>query len=170
MCESVHRDGEAYLVIKLQHLWGEFCRELVVRSAIGGCETRSGRTLPPVPGVRRVRDISNIAPRLSSGPQSHWEDPVFAIRQAKRLQVANHNEIDLGLGSVSTNLANIKCIRNFIVHPNKNTRGEYYRMTRSIGFAELPPHQLLHQFLYGGATVFDDWVANLMTAAWNAVD
>ena len=169
LCESIHRDGRAYLVIKLQHLWGEFCRELVVRSAIGGCETRTGQTLPRVSGIKRVRDITNINPTLSSGPQSHWEDPAFAIKQARRLQVANYNEIGLGLGSVSTNLTNLKCVRNFIVHPNRITRGKYFHMTRSMGFSGCTPDRLLHQYLAGGVTVFDDWISKLNAAAWNAV-
>ena len=164
--EAIHQDGRAYLVIKLQHLWGEICRELIVRSAIGECETRTGRTLPRMPGIKFVRDIPGIT---QSGPGTSWEDPPFAIKQANRLQLVNYNEIGLGLGSVSNHLANLKCVRNFIVHPNKNTQGKYRQMARDIGFAGLPPDDLLNQFLRGGATVFEDWGERLRIAAWNAV-
>lgn len=169
VCEPIHRDGRGFLVIKLQHLWGEFCRELVVRSAIGGCETRTGQTLPRVPGVKYVADIPRVTQKPLSGPGTRWEDPGFAIDQARRLQVTNHNEIGLGLGSVSNSLDNLKCVRNFIVHPNRNTRGRYYHMTRTIGFSGIPPDHLLHQSLPGGVTIFEDWVSSLTIAAWNAV-
>ena len=169
MCNPIHRDGRAYLVIRLQHLWAEFSRELVVRSAIGGYETRTGQILPRVPGVNCVRDIRSITKKPLSGPGAPWENPTFAITQARVLQVANCNEIDLGLGSVSTDLANLKCVRNFIVHPNTRTAGQYIQLARSIGFRKLPPDRLLHQHLPGGVTVFDSWVSAFLTAAWNAV-
>ena len=168
-CKLIHRDGRAYLLVRLQHLWGEFCRELVVRSAVGGHATRTGQTLPRVPGVKCVRDIPNITNNPLSGPRTYWEDPTFAIDQARVLHVANYNEISLGLGSVSTDLANLKCARNVIVHPNANTYGKYIQMTRSIGFTRLSPDQFLHQHLPGGVTVFDTWVSVFLTAAWNAV-
>ena len=60
MCEPVHKDGRAYLVIWLQDLWGQFCRELVLRSAIGGCETRTGLRLKRVPGIKHVHDIPTV--------------------------------------------------------------------------------------------------------------
>ena len=169
LCESIHRDGRAYLVIKLQHLWGEFCRELVVRSAIGGCQTRTGQTLPRVPGRKYVSDVTSIVPELWSGPRAYWEEPAFVIRHARCLQVANHNQISLGIGSVSNSLTNLKCVRNFIVHPNRITRGKYFHMTRSMGFSGFTPDRFLHQYLAGGVTVFDDWISSLTTAAWNAV-
>ena len=168
-CKPIHSDGRAYLLIRLQLLWGEFCRELVVRSALGGHETRTGQSLPRAPGVRYVRDIPNITKNPLSGPKSYWEDPAFTIRQAKLLQVANYNDINLGVGSIATELANLKCVRNFVVHPNAKTAAKYMQMTRAIGFTKLPPDELLHQHLPGGVTVFDSWVDVFLTAAWNAV-
>ena len=169
MCDPVHQNGRAYLVIRLQQLWAAFCRELVVRSAIGGYETRTGQALSRVPDVRYIGDIAKVTKKPVSGPGSSWEEPKFTIRQAKALSLTNRNEIELGIGAVSTNLANLKCVRNFIVHPNDITGNKYLQMTRSIGFVGLAPDELLHQFLPGGVTVFDFWVSDLLCAAWNAV-
>lgn len=169
LCEPVHKNGRAYLVISLQHLWGQFCRELILRSALGRCETRTGRRLARAPSIKRVRDIPLIAKVKLSGPESHWEDPTFALRVAQKLQVGNYNEISLGLGSVSTHLTNLKSVRNYIVHPSDQTGKKYVQMTRSNGFIGLPPDQLLHHLLPGGATVFDTWSSDLVNAAWNAV-
>ncbi len=173
MCEPVHRDGSAFLVVRLQHLWGEFCRELIVRSAIGGCVTQRGIHLPPAPNVKCVRDIPLVTKQFTrqpfSGPGSQWEDPPFATRQAGFLQVANLNQISLGLGSVTTILGHLKSVRNFIVHPNDRTAPKYARTTRVLSLRGLPPIQLLNQRLPGGATIFHAWASDLETAAWNAV-
>ena len=172
ICEPIHRDSLAFLVVRLQHLWGEFCRELVVRSALGGCVTRTGVYLPPAAGVNRVRDIPNIIKQFTkeefSGSRSHWEDPSFAIRHTRRLQVANFNQISLGLGSV-TILDHLKSVRNFIVHPNSNTGPKYLQTTRTLGFRGMPPIQLINQHSLGGATIFEMWVLELESAAWVAV-
>lgn len=68
VCAPVHHDGLLFLMVRLQHLWGEFCRELVVRLAIGGCVTRTGMYVSPVPEVKRVSDLPTIAKRFSKRP------------------------------------------------------------------------------------------------------
>ena len=172
ICEPLHRDASAFVVVRLQHLWGEFCRELVVRSATGGCATRTGLYLPPAPGVNRVRDIPHIIARHTreqfSGSRTHWEDPQFAIRHAQRLQVGNFSQMSLGLGSV-TILDQLKSVRNFIVHPNGNTGPKYLQTTRTLGFRGMPPIQLINQRSIGGATIFEMWVSELEAAAYAAV-
>ena len=172
ICEPLHRDGATFLVVRLQHLWGEFCRELVVRSATGGCTTRTGLYLPPAPGVNHVRDIPNIIRRLTkeqfSGSRSHWEDPSFALRHAQRLQVANLSQMSLGLGSV-TILDQLKSVRNFIVHPNDNTGPKYLQTARALRFRGMPPIQLINQRYLGGATIFEMWASELEAAAYAAV-
>lgn len=173
VCEPLHRDGVAFLMVRLQALWGEFCRELIVRSAIGDCETRTGMHLRPAPGVKHVRDIPAITKQFTKqpfwGPGSQWEDPNFAIRQAGFLNVANRNQIALGLGSVTTSTDHLKRVRNFIVHPNKDTRTKYTQAIRILGFRGSLPIQLINQRLPGGVTIFGSWVSNLEIAAWNAI-
>ncbi len=168
-CEPVHQDGRAYLVARLQHLWGEFCRELVVKSAVGGCETRTGKILPRAPGVKRVSDVSQITKTPLAGARSNWEDPVFTIDQAMRLKVANFNDIDLGLAQVSIVADNIRCVRNYVVHPNSRNNSRYVQTARVLGFSGLSPDQLLSRTVPGGETVFENWLSILILAAWSAV-
>ena len=166
----IHKDGQAYQVIRLQHLWGEFCRELLVRSAVGGSRTRTGQTLPR---ATEMRHIANIRRALSlkefGGPGKNWENPVFAIRQAELLGVVNRANIDLGLGSASEELENIKCVRNYLTHPNDRTNREYGQMVKELGFETLPPGQFLAQRLVGGDTVLEYWLSTLNRAAWTAI-
>ena len=170
VCEPVHQDGRAYLIVRLQQLWGEFCRELIVRSAMGGCLTRNGLILPKVPGVRRVSDINTVIKLKDlAGPGSKWEEPAFAVDQAIRLTVANLHGIDLGLGQASVVADNIKSIRNYIVHPNRSNKVRYAHTTMVLGFRGLPPDELLFQAVPGGETVFENWLSTLTRAAWDAV-
>lgn len=172
VCVPIHQASLLFLVVRLQHLWGEFCRELVVRSAIGDCVTRTGVYVPPAPGVKRIKDIPNIIAQHTreqfSGSRTHWEDPQFAIRHAQRLQVTNFRQLSLGLGSV-TILDQLKNVRNFIVHPNDNTGPKYLQTTRTLGFRGMPPIQLINQRFIGGATIFETWVSELEAAAYAAV-
>ena len=172
VCTPVHQDGFLLLAVRLQHLWGEFCRELVIRSAIGGCVTRTGLQLLPAPEVKRVSDLPTIARRFSNrsftGPGSLWEVPSIAIGRARSLQVANYHQISLGLSAVNV-IDYLKPVRNFIVHPSGSSISGYSQAARSLGFPGLSPIQLLSQRLPGGGTIFDDWVSALEIAAWNAV-
>lgn len=169
MCEPVHRDALVFLAIRVQHLWGEFCRELVVRSALGNCSTRSGQLVPPAPGSVRVRDLPNMSRLPFWGRGTYWEDPQFALRQARRLNVVNYNSIALGLTSASSVLDELKTVRNFITHPNRSTAAEYTQLTRAKGLRGLSTEQFLRQRTPGGATIFEAWTRQLATAAWNAV-
>ena len=79
-CKPVHHDGFAFQMIRIQHLWGEFCRELVVRSAMGGCTTRTGNQLSRVPHVSRVSDLPKVTKLAFAGRGSNWEEPKFALK------------------------------------------------------------------------------------------
>ena len=169
MCLLVHGDALIFLAIKLQHVWGEFCRELVVRSTLGNCSTRSGQRVPPSSGALRVRDLPNISRLPFWGRGTYWEDPKFALRQARRLNVVNYQSISLGLTSASSVLDELKTVRNFITHPNRSTAAEYTQLTRTKGLRGLSPEQFLQERTPGGATIFENWTRQLATAAWNAV-
>ena len=162
-----------FLVVRLQHLWGEFCRELVVRSAIGGCVTRTGVYVSPAPEVKRVSDLPIIAKRFSKRPftglGSQWEVPSIVIDRARDLQLANYRQINLGLSTVNFIEDRVKPVRNFIVHPSASSASKYDQAARSLNFPGLSPTQLLSRRLPGGATIFGVWISQLETAAWNAV-
>ena len=168
-CEPVHHDGFAFQMIRIQHLWGEFCRELVVRSAMGGCTTRTGNQLSRVPHVSRVSDLPKVTKLAFAGRGSNWEEPKFALKQAAILSVSNYLDVNLGIGSASTVLADLKVVRNFLTHPNQATAKIYDQLARENGFRGLSPDQFLQQLTPGGATIFEAWSRNLIVAAWNAV-
>lgn len=125
------------------------------------------------PSVKHVRDIPLVTGQFTKqpffGPGSQWEDPDYAIRQANYLNVANYAQLSVGLGSVTTILGYLKRVRNFIVHPNIETRNRYVQTMRVLGHRGLSPIELMNQPMRGGITILNHWVSALETAAWNAV-
>lgn len=97
----------------------------------------------------------------------NWDDPRFALQQASTLQIANYNQVSIGLSSAQTQ--DMKFVRNFIVHPNEYTRLRYEQVARSLGSQGFSYDHLLSQRIAGGATIFESWVHQLLGAAWNAV-
>ena len=167
VCQPVHIESRLYLVIRLQMLWGEFCHQLVVRSALGGLRTLRGHVISPAPGVRRLADIQGTVKKPLSGPGANWHLPAFSVAQASALKVANYNEINTGLGAA--NVADLIRVRNYIVHPNESTRVEYFQATRNLASIGMGPDALIASRRTGGATLFETWVADCHTAAWNAI-
>ncbi len=168
-CESIHPDGRLYLLCRLQALWGEFSRELIVRSALGGCRTRRGVILAKAPGVNNMADIRRaLGKTMLQSPGMYWEDPKSAVMYANALKVNNYQEISKGLASAKTE--DIKSLRNFIVHPNAWTRLRYEQVARNLRMSGMSPDRMLSQPIPGGATLFESWVHQLLIAAWNSVE
>ena len=156
------------VVNRLQYLFGQFCCELVVRSAMGECVTRTGQTLSRVNGVKKVSDIPRVAGKPLAGPQAKWDDPVYAIGISCTLGVTNKVEIDRGLQSAD--MGDIKLLRNYVIHPNQHTKPRYINMIRLHGLREIDPDQFLRHQPIGGLAMLEGWVQNLLDSAWNAVE
>ena len=159
------------LLSRLQHLWAEFSCELIVRSAMGHCRTRTGFLLPNTPGIRRVSDIPKVSGKPIAGIKAKWEDPTFSIRYSTVLNVANSNKITQGLSSANVaNLEDLKTVRNFIVHSNVHTGDKYTTMLQKHGLFRIKPDQFIREPSSVGGTMFEAWIVNLLDSAWNAVE
>jgi hypothetical protein len=162
-CNILHQQGRYFLLVSLISLWAEYTRELVVRSALGTI-TNGGTLVPPAPGIRTVNDIKGIV--QLSGPGANWHWVTHAARKARRLGIRNYNQVTLGLGAAP--VAQVMSVRNFVVHPNETTRSEYIQTTRNLRLLGLEPDDLLARRVPGGATVFEQWIADFQLAALNA--
>ena len=163
-CPPIHKYGRLKLVIRLQLLWGEYCRELVVSSALGDTHTLSGKLLTRVAGVSRATDIVNVATIVSNGRPPPWHQPGFTVRVAARLDVQNLFEIRQGLSAVSP-ADDLRAVRDYVVHPNRRTKVRYLTVAQRLGSHTAGPDSLLSTLLPGGATLFEAWVADLQTIA-----
>ena len=166
---DVHRQNRMFCIVRLQYLWGEFCRELLLRSSIGKCYTIDGTYLPQVRGIRSPDDFEVEARRISRGQQYiAWHVPGRAADIVKGLSPANEMQITTALSSVSPS-EDVRRIRNYIVHPNKGTRMEFSFVAQSLGIFDSDPDLLLRDRVSrSSVTRFEDWVIQLQIVALNA--
>ena len=158
------------VVNRLQYLFGEFCCELVIRSAMGGCVTRTGQELTRLDGVKKVADVAQAAGKPLTGPKARWDDPSFAVEFAAALGVANQIEIRRGLQAAD--ISSLKILRNYVTHPNRHTGQRYSSMVQKHGWRRIDPDRFLRSQSPGGGgpTVLEAWVQNILDSAWNAVE
>lgn len=166
ICRPIHEAGAAYLVIRLQALWGEYCRNLIILSARGNALTIGGKPIPPAPGIAGFAAIRHIlGNHFGGGPGTHWDNPGWAIQRANQLNPTNQNQIRLGLESAPVD--KLRLVRNFLVHPNQQTNPRYQELAEDLGFSGAAPKELLNSSFEGG-TVIESWVADFQLAAYNA--
>jgi len=162
-----HQNARYFLIHRLLHLWSEFCRSVVVMSALGNCLSLSEQLIPAAPGISSYKDVSVLVKPRLSGPGTRWENPSWASYQASQLGVTNQSQLSLGFGGAPFN--NYRIVRNFVIHPNSFTRSEYVQLTRNFGKLGLGPEALLVSPVAGGATQLETWVIDFQVAALNAI-
>ena len=166
-CEFIHLAGEVQLINRLLVLWGEYCRNLIIISALGDALTIQGTLLASSPGIGRFSDIrARLGVNFGAGPGTKWEEPQWALARADSLIPKNRRQIGLGLGTAP--VKELKLIRNFLIHPNKHTKNNYQALARNLGYPRREPRALLTSSLGMGSTVLESWIDDFQTSAYNA--
>ena len=166
ICRPIHTAGKAYLVNRLQMLWGEYCRNLIILSARGNVLTIRGNLLAPGTGGGGLPRIKRIGKDFSSGPGTRWDDLKWALEKAGQLMPVNLNQIGLGLGTAPS--ADLKVVRNFLIHPNQRTKSDYLKLARYLGYPDLEPNSLLAADWGDGVDVIGSWVKQFQDSALEA--
>ena len=160
--------SRGFLVNRLLHLWGEFCRRLVVTSALGGCRTLNGVVISIAPTIACASDIPKVIKEKSlTGPGLNWGQPHWTTRNVNELKLANRQQINLGIGAAPYD--DFRRVRNFVVHCNPQTRSEFEVVAVTYSLIGVEPDDLLLYRLPGGGTVMEGWVRDFQSAALNAV-
>ena len=160
--------SRGFLVNRLFHLWGEFCRLVVIQSALGGCRTLSGTILNNAPNISHVSDIPPIInARAIAGPGLFWGAPTWTTQRANTLQLANRSHISLGVWSAPYDTW--RRVRNFVIHPNPHTRAEFDVVAFRYSLIGAEPGDLLLLRLPGGGTVMESWLQDFKDAALNVI-
>ena len=162
------RAARLFFVVRLVSLWSEFCRNLVVTSALGRARTINGTIIPAAPGITSVHDISTRVKAPLSGPGANWHWPAVSVGAANSLGVANYTQLSLGIGGAD--IAPVIAVRNFIAHPGALSNAEFKSQAKKMGagISAQDPDDLVTTRIAGGASVFEGWVSDLRTAAKNA--
>lgn len=129
--------------------------------------TLGGQVVSRAPNVRHRSDIPGaIKARAIVGPGLRWEDPNWTSKRIDRLQLANQQQIKLGIASAPYD--DLRRVRHFVVHANRHTRAEFDVIARRYALFGVGPHELLLHKLPGGATVLEGLVRDFQNAAFNA--
>lgn len=168
---AIHKVNRFYCVIRLQHLWGEFCRELVTRSSIGGVRAIGGARLPRVRNIRNWKDVERIARCASGGRREiSWHDTERVVGITRRLSPANKSQITDSITVADSPIIEIRVTRNYLVHPNVDTWRKYSRTARRLGVFNPDPDALLTAFVFQtDATRFEYWIIRLQEIALDAI-
>ncbi len=167
--EKIHNDARSFILIRLQMLWGQFCRELIIRSALGGYHTVSGTVLKKGTSVNDWKSVQVAVQKRSNYGNPSWHIANFSIDIAKNLRIQNYGEVSMALGGISP-MDYVIVVRNYVVHPDEKTRTKYENTLRAMGImVKIAPVSLLRSRVAGGANLFEQWVNELQTLAVNAI-
>ena len=166
--ELVLRHSRSFLINRVLHLWGEYCKRLIVASALGGYQTLSGVTLGRAPQIRSVSDIlATIGENSIAGPRLRWGDPKWTVATLSKIQPPNVQQIKLGVGTVP--YQEFVKVRNFVVHSNSHTRSHFETVALTYSLIGASADDLLLHRLPGGGTVMEGWIREFQDAALDAV-
>ena len=159
--------GQERDILKLQLYWGEFCRGLVIKSAIGGYETLTGNVLIRT-RVSSISAINMVAKQLCGYSHFPWHVPSYCTNLAQKIGTSNYAQIKAGL-SLTAPINDLLIIRNYITHPSKQNQIAYKRVAINHGQPQVAPTKLLSGRVSSGRTLFVSWVDSLRLMAEIAV-
>lgn len=156
-----------YCAISLYSEWEKFIERLIFCSAARRPSTRSGIKLPFGLLVEKHGDYQTAltwacSPIKRKKPATiYWGNANKSIMIAKNLGVANLAEITSSLGSVDSKAEEVRLVRNFVSHQNRDTFSKCSSVAAISGLADLPGW--CGQIVSGGHTRFSSWCRNLET-------
>lgn len=158
-CELPHVYSAQLSAIRLQMLWGQFCKRVIIESAIGNVLTLNGQLLSKRKGGKALYlDVERV----------RWHLPKEALKQAFEWRIENYNQITLGLAYAPADEVNR--FRNYCMHPGKNSYG---KLVSVLDFRRIPPkidpYAFLSETLPGGISRFENWVEVMKVAAYESV-
>ena len=172
-CAPTHELAREAAAVQLQDRWGYFCRQLILRSAVGGASTADGHFIA-VSGdgvgsalvrLRATYKSKNI--QASRDWEPKWYDPDESIAAGRKLGLANFSTIAFAIGSTPSPLEDLRAVRNFFAHRGVRaavTMGNRVGLT-STGEA----HSHLTELQLGGIPRFEAWIVALQSMAAAAV-
>lgn len=159
-----------FTIVLLHDSWARFCRSLVLISAACNPITLSGVRLTKAPGIQR---IDQVIPHLMSQyrrrrNEPRWGDARDCIDAAGRLEIQNLTAVTDAIGSSSSPVEEIRCLRNFIVHKNRETALSV-RQRYSMSRGDLCAVAIAGDFQSGGIRLFQLWTRELVNISMASI-
>lgn len=158
------------VVIRLHDAWTRFCREVIIRSAIGNINTLGGMRLVPVVGVTdrasAIEALMNTYRKRTYEPR--WGDASECLDAATRLKIGNIATVSAAIGATNSPAESIRHVRNFYAHRKEGSAARAITTGCFYG-AKYPDVFQLRQYTTGGVTVVASWTSGLILIATAAV-
>ena len=156
-----------YSVSELQLAWAQFCKDLIISSAYSNGISFTGKQIQRVSGVKSIRAaktlISDATPTKTHGPT--WHDPKEVINLAHRLNLDNRSTITASLGVTGLPTKELKSLRDYFMHPTKNTADIVRRYRWGTKFPLHHRYELISQPTRGGSSLIKSWMQQLSLVA-----
>lgn len=166
-CIVPHRLARDMCVVRLQDAWMRACKEVFMSSACDEPLTPSGQVVHRV-----VPSRAQVLPALRSTFTGHskkplwwepdWGNPRVFLDASSRLGLSNYATLSLGMSITPSPTDNVRKIRNFLAHRNRDTADLVAEVARFYLLApESQAEQIITAFLPPGISIFESWVDDL---------
>jgi len=172
-CTNSHVPTRHNCVIELYNHWSEFCKQLLINSARGGFQTRSGGVLLKAPGLPLDNDvISFLRTKYRNRPiywEPNWTISIDFIDACIKIDIANLSDVIAAIASTGSPSEQLRRSRHYLAHRNKGTATLAINELSIYG-ATLPLDidQLIRKPVRAGANMFEVWVLDLTAIAFSA--
>lgn len=169
----VHKNNREWCVLALHDAWTDYCRGLVISSAISGSRALSGATVPAVPGIRNASQaLTTVRTTLNPKGPGYWEprwgDALWAIRAAQALKIHNVAQVAGSLGSTPSPAEEVRRVRNYIAHRNQSTADPLRSVMGVAGAIDPGLDSYLASLVGPLETRYGAWVRQLRLIATSA--
>jgi hypothetical protein len=163
----------AFCVVKLHDQWNARCRELIIRSARGNCETLTGTVLPRSTRINPIQQLRNTWSKkstMSTAWEPDWHVPEVSIRAAGLLGIANYEAVTNAFAAI-TIMEEMRWTRNAIAHELPRTY-QQFRHNQALRFAisdYCPAEYAVQRIPETADMIIDIWMNEMMLALRAAI-
>ena len=159
-----------YSLLKLHDVWAFRCRQIVLKSAVGGLITSRGQTVARATHLPKgitplvlLRSLWANKRIMQSTWEPDWFVPNTCIRAARLLDTHNLAAISAGLGA-SQAANEVRTVRNLIAHSLPNTWVRYRSLTIPFHGTVSPDQVILTVDIVTGTNQFSRWAADFRSS------
>ena len=157
-------------VVKLNDMWSKYCRNLIIISAVDKPRTITGTTVITSNVVKKYKDVMPFLRRKFNRKNILWEPKWHiaheAIKAAHELSISNYQTISSAIGAQCSPADEIRIVRNYIVHQNKETARKYIGILINYNIPQnTAAVKMLEEFMILGVNLFEYWIRKLQIMA-----
>lgn len=172
-CSQSHGPTRVACVINLNDYWSQFCKNVMVSSAVGGWTSRSGVMLSRVTGLGSNNDVMGLLRSTYRSRPPFWE-PNWTVASdfidaCRRVGISNLADVSAAIGATGSPAEELRLTRNYLAHRNADTAARAISVLAFYGAtAPLDVDAVITRPAHAGAHLFETWVNGLTAVAFTA--